>query len=118
MASEKSVEELVNRIRTGDTETRMTALVDAPSVGPPAIVPLSDIMSGEDKAAARAAQEAIRRIAYSSGKSGSSAKAATLELVKVIGKDRPRGVRSDALFLLRQIGTAEAATPLADIPHD
>lgn len=108
-----AVAELVNRIRNGDMETKLAALAEAANVGPAAIVPLAEVMAGDDKVAMRGAQEAIRRIAWASGHDSSSARKASAELVRLIGSDRPRSVRSDAMMLLRCVGGAEAVNPLA-----
>jgi HEAT repeat protein len=111
--NDTSVETLLGRIRTGDKDAKAAAVGDAAAAGVGAILPLADVMAGDDPMAARAAQESLHRIAYHCGGKGGDAKAASQNLVKLIGKDRPRKVRVDALHLLGFVAQPDAIRAIA-----
>lgn len=107
----------IARVKTGDEAAREAALGDAPKLPPSAIVPLAELMAGEDLGAGRAAQEGLRRIAYASMSNGTH-EAVAAELVKLIGPGHPRAVRSDALMMLGFCGSAAAVAPIAALLED
>src|SRR2546421_9603710 len=98
-----SVEAFLNRIRSGDRDSRAAAVADAIGAGVDAIVPLADIMAGEDLMAARAAQESLRRIGYHCGGKGGDAGGASQNLPQLNCKDPARkgrrGGRPPARFV-------------------
>ncbi len=97
---------LLADIRSGDMALRLRAVDQATLVGATAIVPLGDILGGDDPAAAKSALEALRRVAHHAARPGAASerrKAAT-ELVKLLGAARPRRVRAEALYLLGHVG--------------
>ena len=83
--------------------------------GVDAIVPLSHMMTGEDRVAGKAAGEELNRVVHHAARPGASAeaKAASMQLVKLIGKETPRMVRSEALRLLGLVAGAEAVPAIA-----
>ncbi|MGC8667283.1 MAG: HEAT repeat domain-containing protein [Chthonomonadales bacterium] len=113
----QDVDTWIERIRTGDEAAREAALADAPKLPATAVVPLARVMGGDDLGAGRAAQEGLRRLAYASMSNGTHA-AVAAELLKVIGPDYPRAVRSDALMLLGCCGGGAAVPPISALLED
>jgi HEAT repeat protein len=106
---------LLTDIQYGDAASRMAAIKQARLVGTPAIGPLAALWGGADTASAKAAGEALKRIAHNAARpgAGAEAKAASLALMKLIGKEHPRHVRADSLYWLGFVGGSEAVPALA-----
>ena len=104
---------LIGKIKDGDMEAKLAAVAESPKAGPAALVPLSEVLSGSDPIATRAAQESIRRIAYEAGRSKDESKAAAQHLASLISKDRPRNVRVEALRMLGIVGGGESVKAIA-----
>ncbi len=111
------VDTWIQRIKTANEAGREEALADAPKLPATSVVPLAQVMGGDDLGAGRAAQEGLRRLAYASMSNGTH-EAVAAELVKVIGPDHPRAVRSDALMLLGFCGGSSAVAPIAALLED
>lgn len=92
-----STAELIAALKGSDEEARWNAVDRAPAAGAGAIGPLAEVMAGGDPAAAKAASEALRKIAYSSG-------GAARELVRLLDPEHPRAVRADAARYLGRVG--------------
>lgn len=105
-ALDQAVAALLTDIRVGDSVVRGRAVLKAPLAGTPAIVPLAAILVGKDLHAARAAEEALRRIVYHVGRPGALVEqaAAAEELGKVLEPSTPRRGRAEALYLLGILG--------------
>lgn len=115
---QQAVLRLIAAIKGDDEDARWAAADKAAEAGPAAIVPLAEVMAGPDPAAAKAAGVAMGRIVHASGRpgAGGAASQAADELVRLIGPDRPRNVRSEALRYLGFIGgTAQADAIAAQI---
>ena len=93
-----SAAELAAAIKGADEDARWDAVAKAPGADVDAIAPLAAIMAGADPAAAKAASEALRKVAHARGQ------AAPAELLKLTGPDYPRQVRADALRYLGETG--------------
>jgi len=119
-APDPAVGTLLANIRHGDMAARHVAVRQAVLIGTPAILPLGEVLGGADRAAARAAFEALKRIAHHAGRPGAEteAKAAAAHLVKLTRKDRPRQVRAEALYLLGCVGGASAVRDIAGLLTD
>lgn len=113
--ADPAVGSLLANIRHGDMAARQVAVRQAPLVGTPALSPLGEVLGSENPAAARAALEALQRIAHHAARpgAGAEAKAAAAQLVQLIGKEHPRQVRAEALYLLGLVGGAEAVPKIA-----
>lgn len=105
-AMDASVAALLTDIKVGDAAVRGRAVLKAPLAGTPAIVPLGQVLVGADLHAARAAEEALRRIVYHAGRPGAKAErvAASAELCKLLEPSTPRRARAEALYLLGILG--------------
>ncbi|MCX6361299.1 MAG: hypothetical protein NT029_15960 [Armatimonadetes bacterium] len=111
---------LLADVRSGDTALRLRAVDQAALVGVSAIVPLGDVCGGSDPAAAKAALEALRRVALHAGRPGANAerRKAGGELVKLLAPARPRRVRAEALYLLGHVGLDAHVAPMARLLKD
>jgi len=112
---EPTVQTLLADIRNGDPSIRARAVDQAPLVGVRAIGALAEVYSGGDPAAAKAAHEALRRIAHHAARPGAPAerRAATKELAALVGSRRPNALRVDAIYLLGFVGGTDAVAALA-----
>ncbi|MCC6729794.1 MAG: hypothetical protein IT208_10695 [Chthonomonadales bacterium] len=111
---------LVAEIQHGDLGAREGAVRQAPLVGSPAIVALGAVYGGEDEGAARAALEALRRVALHCGRprAPQERQAAAAALLKLAGPGRPRRVRTEALHLLGVVARPDDVAGLAALLED
>lgn len=111
---------LLAAIQHGDTNARVSAVKQSVLVGTSAIVPLGQIAGGDDPAAARAATEALSRIAYHAGrpKAGKERKDAVARLTELAQASYPRALRAQAVFLMGAIAGSEGVKPLALLLED
>ena len=111
---------LIADVKAGDTVLRLRAVDQAALVGADAIVPLGEVMGGSDAAAAKAAMEALRRVAYHAGRPGAAAerRKAAAELVKLLAAGQPRRVRAEALQLLGGVAGDPAVPGMARLLAD
>ncbi len=120
-ASQKpQVRELLSQLQSSDLELRWKSAVKAGPVGAEAVVPLGDLMGGEDRGVAKAATEALRRIVHYSARPGArkEAQAVARELLKLTGPQRPRPVRVEALYLLGCVGDEKVVPALERLLYD
>jgi hypothetical protein len=112
--------DMLSNLQHGDTAARYTAVKQATLVGTEAIPPLARVYAGSDPAAAKAASEALRRIAYHAGRPGApaEAKAAAIQLQKLTGQEYPREVRAEAIRYLGYVGDKEAIPALIELLGD
>ncbi|MBM3493240.1 MAG: hypothetical protein FJX72_02795 [Armatimonadetes bacterium] len=120
LAQRPTAATLMADIRSGDAALRARAVEQATLVGTSLIVPLGNAAGGTDPAAARAAIEALRRVAHHCArpKAASERKAAVRELVKLTTAASPRHVRVEALYLLGFVGGADATGALGGLLTD
>jgi hydrogenase maturation factor len=111
---------LMADVRAGDAALRLRAVEQAHLVGSPLIVPLGHAMSGDDRQAARAALEALRRVAHHCARPRASAerRLASRELAKLAEPAFPRPVRAEALHLLGMVASSEAVRMLEAMLRD
>lgn len=111
---------LLEDLRSGDLAVRERAVLEAPLVGTPLMEPLGDLMGGPDPAAARAAQEALRRVAHNCGRPGAGREraAAVRALMTLTQAGRPRHVRAEAIYLLGCLATSRETAPLRRLASD
>lgn len=109
------IEKFVARIQQKDPAIRLEAVLQATRVGAPAIAPLGRIIAGDDPGAAKAAGEALKRIAHHAARPDASVekKAVAGELVRLITKDHPRATRLEALNLLGYVSGSEDVLAIA-----
>lgn len=117
LAQKPTAATLMADVASGDIEIRQRAVEQAPLVGTPIIVPLGRVMAGTDPAAAKAALEALRRVAHHAArpKANAERRTATRELLKLTAATFPRAVRVEAIYLLGCIGGSEAVPALAGL---
>lgn len=114
------VRELLSQLQSSNLDLRWEAAVKAGPIGAEAVVPLEDLMGGEDRGVTKAATEALRRIAHYSARPGArkEAQAVARELLKLTDPKRPRFVRVEALYLLGCIGDEKVVPPLEKLLYD
>ena len=97
-----AVQAFLVKIKSEDANERIAAIKQAPEMGADAVLPLGEMMGGNNPAASKAAGEALLRIAHHSGRPGAAreSKAVASRLLRLTEKDQPRGVRAGALHLL------------------
>jgi HEAT repeat protein len=110
-----TLELLIERIQSGDDNVRAAARDNAGPVGAAAIAPLAKIACEGELEIARAANRAMQNIVYHAGRPGAAAeaKAVSAELVKLVTAEPPLQFRRDVMWMLWQIGGAEAVPPVA-----
>jgi hydrogenase maturation factor len=111
---------LLADVKGGDATLRLRAVEQAPLVGTPVIVPLGRVMAAGDRAAARTAVEALRRVAHHCARPGAGAERATAakELLKLTTASLPTAVRVEALYLLGFLAAARDAAALGALLND
>ncbi|HSV73901.1 MAG TPA: hypothetical protein VLH79_09095 [Chthonomonadales bacterium] len=112
---EPTVQSLLADIRNGDPAVRARAVEQAPLVGARSIGALGEVYGAGDPAAAKAAAEALRRVAHHAARPGAAVerRAAVREIASLIGSRQPHPLRVDAAYLLGFIGGADAVPALA-----
>jgi hypothetical protein len=118
-ASADSVADLVTKIKSTDDQVRGPAWQGAASAGAPAVKPLAAVMTDPDFEVARSAKRALWIIVRHAGRPGADGErqAVQSELVALL-KDQPVPVRKEVLWMLSEIGTAEAVAPMAGLLAD
>ncbi|NLH97914.1 MAG: hypothetical protein GX446_00285 [Chthonomonadales bacterium] len=120
LAQRPTAATLIADIQNGDLRVRTTAVQEAVLVGSSLIVPLGRVMAGSDPGAARAAMEALRRVAHHCARPRASAerRTAATELLKLISASFPRPVRAEALYLLGCVGGPQQVQAIAALLRD
>src|SRR5438874_2149254 len=120
LIGDTDVQALVAKIKGSDLDARAGAINEAAPLGAPAIAPLAGVAGGGDRGAAKAAREAIQRVAYYATRpgAGEDERAVAAELLKLIGTGRSRAVRAEAIRLVGILGGPDAATPLQRLLFD
>lgn len=118
MPDQAAVKALVEKISSADVAARVEGVEQAATVGPDALGALGAILGGDDPSADRAAQESMQRITFKAARSPATAKAASRQLVQLIGKDRPYKVRSESLYLLGFAADTAAIKAIAGLLTD
>lgn len=110
------VQDLIAKIKSTDDQVRGPAWQGAISAGAPAVKPLAAVMSDPDFAVARAAKRALWIIVRHAGRPGADAEriAVQAELLTLL-KDPPAPVRKEVLWMLSEIGAADAIVPMASL---
>lgn len=116
-----NLKDWLEKLKSDDAEARAVAARAAGPQGAAAIVPLAEIMGGDNKGAAWAATQALNHIAHYSARPGArpqEARQVAAELLKIAASNRPRMVRSEALDALGFIGGAPEVPMLARLLDD
>jgi HEAT repeat protein len=114
-----SVDELIAAIKSKDDKIRGPAWQNAGACGAPAVQPLATAMTDPDFEVARSAKRAVWVIVRHAGRPGAEAerKAVQGALLPLL-KDQPAPVRREVLWMLSEIGDADAITPMAVLLAD
>jgi hypothetical protein len=110
------VNDLIASIKEGDDEARGKAWQETSwQVGSPAVAKLADLMADGNFQVARAAKRAIWEIVRYSGRPDNSAsrERVVIELLAVLGGDRPTEVQREVMWMLSEIAGDEAVEPVA-----
>lgn len=109
----------LDKLKSSDANTRMTAWKSAGPMGAEAILPLGELACSSYKGIAKAAVEAMRVIAHYAARPGSKEKeAVSTELIQLADSAKPRMVRADALQLVGTLGDAKAIPTLTKLLAD
>jgi HEAT repeat protein len=110
---------LVEKIKNSDETVRGPAWQSAAQFGPPAIQPLSTLLTDQDFEAARAGKRAIWSIVHHVGRPGAEPErhAAVAELLPLLKHPEPP-VRREALWMLSEIGGDDAVPEVAALLAD
>lgn len=119
VAAAQSVDELLGKIKSTDDAVRGPAWQAAGPLGAPAVKPLAAVMSDPEMEVARAAKRALWKVVRHAGRPGADGerKAVAGELVTLL-KGQPTPVRRETLWMLSEIGGADAVQPIALILAD
>ncbi|NLX23159.1 MAG: HEAT repeat domain-containing protein [Phycisphaerae bacterium] len=116
-----NVAEFMARVQDEDAEVRGLAVQEAARQDARAVVPLGDVMGGEDGQVAETAREALAGLVDAvSGFEPWDYRRWTVadELVKLLDDELPRLVRAEALRLLGQVGTEQSVRSIAPLLAD
>ena len=96
----QAVKDLIAKIQDSNDEARAAAWTSAGPLGADAVVPLADVMASGELEIARAAQRGLWKIVRHVGRPGADAEkqAVVAKLCQLLGPDRPRAVRREALL--------------------
>jgi HEAT repeat protein len=114
-ASADAVSALVAKLRRQDDNIRGPAWQGAGPLGAPAVKALAAVMADQEPETARCAKRALYKIVRHAGRpsAGAEAKAVERELIGLLAADSPAPVRCEVLWMLSEIGGAEAVSPMA-----
>ena len=114
------MEEWLARVASPDGNVRQAAWLEAAKYGAPAIVPLGQLLAGEDKSVARAARLAMEVIVADAGKPGNEAKRAATSraLGEALKTQPPVTARQTEIRMLALVGGDEAAPLLGSLLAD
>lgn len=115
-----SMDERIQRIKTEDDGARTAAWLAVRDLGSAAVSDLAEVMSDENWEIARAAKNGLWRIVRHSGRLGAEAeKRMVIErLITLLDKSYPLEVRSEAAWMLSEIGGDESVAPIASLLTD
>lgn len=118
-AEAASVDDFIARIKSQDDDVRGTAWQDAGPQGAPAVNPLAAAMTDANFEIARAAKRALYKIVRHAGRPGAprEARAVARELIALLSAS-PTVVRREVLWMLSEIGSDDAVTPIAALLAD
>ncbi len=115
-----SVDDLVQKIKSTDDKVRGPAWQSADKLGAKAVKPLTEIMAAsDDMEVARAAKRGLWRIVRHAGRPDAEAerKAAQDALIPSLTSG-PVAVKREVLWMLSEIGDANAVEPMAALLSD
>ena len=115
------LKQLLSDIKSEDMNVRYAAWRSAGPYGSEAVAPLADLMREDDRTIGKAAKMAVHQIVHHAGRpeARADALAVSAELLKVAeSKTRPRMVRSDCLYWVGLIGSAEVVPGLSRLLGD
>ena len=114
-----SVDELVAAIKSKDDKVRGPAWQNAGACGAPALQPLAAAMTDPDFEIARSAKRAMWVIVRHAGRPSAEAERKAVQAaLQPLLKDQPVPVRREVLWMLSEIGDAEAISPMAALLPD
>jgi len=112
-------DDLIAKIKSQDDSVRGPAWQGAGPCGAPAVKPLAALMTDADFEIARAAKRALWKIVHHAGRPGAAqeAKAVEKELIALLAGSLTV-VRREVLWMLSEIGGAEAVSAMAALLSD
>lgn len=118
-AENRSVDELIAKIKNKDDKVRGPAWQNAGTAGPAAVKPLAAVMTDSEMEVARAAKRALWKVVRHSGRPGADSErnAVAKELVSLL-EGQPTPVRREALWMLSEIGGADVVKAVAGLLTD
>lgn len=119
LADTAAIAKLIADLQSADDAVRGAAWQGAATSGAPAVKPLAGVMAHQDFEIARAAKRALWKLVRHVGrpKAGKERKAVQTELLSLL-QAAPVPVRRVAVWMLSEIGDADAVEPLAALLTD
>lgn len=111
-------EELIAALTSGDDDRRYSAMRSAGSAGAAAVIPLAELMAGQERQVAYTAGQALHEIVHYAGRPGGAREAVCTELLRLLVPTHNRRVRAEALLLLGWIGGEREVAALAGLLGD
>jgi HEAT repeat protein len=110
-----AVKQLLAGIKDANAEVRTQAWQNAGKAGASAVIPLAEVMTGDDLEVARAAKRALWKIVRHAGRPRAvkEKRAVEAELVVLLGNNHPVSVRREVIWMLSEIGGRNAIKPIA-----
>lgn len=120
MANTLEIASFIQRVQNADAAQRMAVAHAAGPEGAAAVKPLSALLAGDDKGVAKAADEALIRIAHYAARPGAvpEARSVSRELAQLTPPAQPMVVRRRATRLLEFVGGDDAVPTLAALLKD
>ena len=109
---------LIRHLTEGDAAAAIEARDELVRLGPPAVVPLFELVGGDDAKVAQGTHQALRWIAWRWSDTRERRGAVCGPLLEVASSNRPAPVRCLALDLLSVCGDERAVPPVAKLLRD
>ncbi len=115
-----AIDDLVEQLRSDKEAARAKAWQHAYVAGPAALQPVAGLVAGTELEVGRAATRAMWKIVRHAGRPGADDERAEAvrELLPLLGGDRPRAVRAEAMWMLSEIGGDECVEAVAGLLSD
>jgi HEAT repeat protein len=112
--------ELLKKITDENVDVRFAARSLAPEVGPPAVVPLGELLVHERREVALTARAALEKLVHHAGRRGADAERqpVAVELSKLLLPGRPAAVKREVLHLIAFIGGDPAVPAVSALLDD
>lgn len=114
-AKEKTVDELIVKLKSKDDKVRAEALLSAGEVGAPVVKSLAKVMADEDVEVMRAGKRALWKIVRHAGRPGArdERRAVEAEMIELLTDNQPTSVRREVLWMLSEICGRTSIKPIA-----